>query len=70
MGNQGNPGDQNQRDDQRKPTGTSGRQSGNDTGTNPDTRPDQTTPSGGNRRVYEEDDDEESGGLGNRTSFR
>ncbi len=31
MGNQGNPGDQNQRDDQRKPTGTSGRQSGNDT---------------------------------------
>ncbi len=66
MGNQGNPGDQNQRDDQRKPTGTSGRQSGSDKIENGDARTGDST--GTSRRVNR--DDEEDSPLGNRTTYR
>jgi hypothetical protein len=63
-----NPDNQEQQGDQHAPTGTSGRQSGNDMGDNPDARRrDQTTPSGGRRPIRH--DDEESG-LGNRTTNR
>jgi hypothetical protein len=65
MAQQGKPDRQ---DRHPKPTGTSGRQSGNDVGDNKDTnRGDQT--SGENHRRPAWDDEEESG-LGNRTTNR
>ena len=69
MANQGNQRQQpkDQPTDPHKPTGTSGRQSGNDMGDNSDLRRNDQTTGGGGRRTPDED---EESGLGNRTTNR